>query len=134
MIDILRESPLLLNSMVAHFYEETNALWREGRHKELSDVSIVSVAGGIRDTLVRTDLSSLEGIVPAANALSVVSTSVPGVWVSTDHQCIVWCNQVVKVMSKCLFDLVDTQSKQATLTLEKRLSVLRKHFYRYVIV
>lgn len=32
---------------------------------------------------------------------------VPGVWVSADHQCIVWCNQLVSLLGRMLLSWVD---------------------------
>lgn len=48
-------------------------------------VAIVSIGGGIRDTLVRSDLSFLGSY---SNTFSILSTSMKNVWVSADHQVI----------------------------------------------
>ena len=48
-------------------------------------MTIVSVGGGIRDTLVRSDLSILPHV-SSTNGFTVTSTSVPNVWLSIDHQ------------------------------------------------
>ena len=52
----------------------------------MSDVAIVSIAGGIRDTLVRSDLAYLDDIVPPYHGFSVMTTSIPNNWISVDHQ------------------------------------------------
>lgn len=44
---------------------------------------------------VRTKLSSLEGIVPASHGFMIGSTGMKNVWLSMDHQSILWCNQLV---------------------------------------
>jgi glycosylphosphatidylinositol deacylase len=54
----------------------------------LKDVAMISVGGGFRDTLVRSDLVSLDSIVPASNGFTTMSTSAPNIWVSADHQVI----------------------------------------------
>ena len=40
------------------------------------------------------------------------ATAVPGVWVSPDHRCIVWCKQLVLTLSRALFDSIDLQTRQ----------------------
>lgn len=36
----------------------------------------------------------------------------PAVWVSADHQCILWCKQLVLSLARALFDSVDLRTKQ----------------------
>ena len=61
----------------------------------------------------------------------------PGAWVSTDHLCILWCNQFVKVIVRILFDLVeyknlDSGEYHAKVSTNKELidSVLDYHLYK----
>ncbi|XP_070379088.1 GPI inositol-deacylase-like [Dermacentor albipictus] len=74
---------------------------------------MVSVAGGRRDTLVRTELTRLE---PHAHHISTTSTAVPGVWASADHLTIVWCQQLVVTSARVLFDLITRENRQVRLT------------------
>jgi len=46
---------------------------------------VVSIAGSFKDTLVRSDLASLETIVPKSHSLSLLTTSVPDVRLQSDH-------------------------------------------------
>jgi glycosylphosphatidylinositol deacylase len=105
-------------------------------------VAIISVAGGVRDTLVRSDLASLDDIVPQSHGFTVVSTSVPNTWITIDHQvvefvimlinkCIMWCNQIVKALSFALYDLIDPKTSQATLPLPQRIKAFSKHLKRF---
>ena len=43
-----------------------------------------------------------------------------------------WCNQIVKVIAKCLYELIDPITSQSTLSTSQRINILRKHFERYV--
>ena len=52
----------------------------------LSNVSILSIAGGFRDKMVRSDLTSVEHVVPPTNGFTAMTTSMPGVWLPIDHQ------------------------------------------------
>jgi len=55
----------------------------------MADVTVLSIAGSFRDTLVRSDLASLETLVPISHGLSLLTTSVPGVRLEADHQVMV---------------------------------------------
>jgi hypothetical protein len=52
----------------------------------MADVTVLSIAGSFRDSLVRSDLASLETLVPISHGLSLLTTSVPGVRLEADHQ------------------------------------------------
>lgn len=49
------------------------------------------------DTLIqiRSKLASLDGIVPVTHGFMISSSSMKNVWLSMDHQSILWCNQLV---------------------------------------
>lgn len=101
-----RSPPVPLQVSGSLFYSNLNRKWREDFAKTgpLRDVIVVSISGGSRDTQVRTPLTRLDGIVPPRNGFSVSASAVPDVWLETDHQVIVWCNQlVVKVNLLYLF-------------------------------
>ena len=55
------------------------------------------------------------------------SNAVAGVWVSTDHRCIVWCKQLVMTINRALFDMIGPVSKQITASPTLRSNVL-KHY------
>ena len=70
------------------FYRSVNHLWDTPSLRP-ADVTLVSIGGGDRDIQVRSGLTRT----PHAD-VNVVSSAVPGAWVSADHRCIVWCKQV----------------------------------------
>lgn len=78
----------------------------------------ISVAGGYNDFLVPSYLSNLKN----DSHLYIVTNSVPRVWLSTDHLCILWCKQLVLAINRALFDSVDLRTKQ--------LAVDNKRLYR----
>ena len=62
---------------------------------ELSKVSLVSIGGGTRDTLVRSNLAAVSDLVGRQQGFGVAAEAVPAMaGRSTDHLCILWCNQV----------------------------------------
>ncbi|PRP74622.1 hypothetical protein PROFUN_03544 [Planoprotostelium fungivorum] len=130
-----QNNPVVLASRSTFsFYDSINRHWSKYLSPEhikggpLSQVTIVSIGGGFRDILVRSSLSDLETIgVPTSHGLTTLSTSIPDVWRQTDHTCMVWCNQVVKKIVWTLLDVVDKNTRQATLPREDRMTVFRNH-------
>lgn len=49
---------------------------------------------------VRSKLASLDGIVPFTNGFTIGSSGMNNVWLSMEHQSILWCNQLVVQVSK----------------------------------
>lgn len=70
-------------------------------------ISVVSIGGGPRDHLV-TSTQILD-----VNAdVNILTTSIPDVWISTDHLSILWCKQLIISIARTLFDLIDVKSKK----------------------
>lgn len=123
-------APLLFNRGVQSFYTRVNDMWRMhcDDNYELQQAAVVSIAGGLRDSQVHASLSNLDGIIPCKNHLSVVSTSIPDVWVSLDHTSCLWCHQVTTVVSAALAGLLDPTTHQAHVSLQTRMESLRRYF------
>ena len=97
--------------------------------KVLDKVSFVSIAGGTRDKMISSELCTLNSIMPKTNQLSVFTTSIPNVWLSADHQSILWCNQIVEVMTAALFQIVDPSHPSQLKSLPRRMELLQKLLY-----
>ncbi|PSN32852.1 hypothetical protein C0J52_10314 [Blattella germanica] len=102
-------SPVLsLDFYVARYYAAVNGYWKQNRGPgidgNLSHVTFVSIGGGHRD-----------------------STAIPDVWLSTDHLCSVWCKELVLVLVRSLFDIVNLTTKQVSENLQERNSVFQYH-------
>lgn len=52
---------------------------------------------------MRTKLESLDGIVPPTNGFMISSTAMKNVWLSMEHQAILWCNQLVVQVGRMPF-------------------------------
>ena len=63
-----------------------------------------------------------------SDCMILQSTGVPSVWVSTDHLCIVWCKQLVLVLARALFDIVDPVTRQISTDYNFRNQVFHYHF------
>eukprot|EP00009_Paramoeba_aestuarina_P015794 CAMPEP_0201542692 /NCGR_PEP_ID=MMETSP0161_2-20130828/72176_1 /ASSEMBLY_ACC=CAM_ASM_000251 /TAXON_ID=180227 /ORGANISM="Neoparamoeba aestuarina, Strain SoJaBio B1-5/56/2" /LENGTH=367 /DNA_ID=CAMNT_0047950367 /DNA_START=335 /DNA_END=1435 /DNA_ORIENTATION=- len=131
------ESPLPFYPSMAHIYKSIDEKWSDyaatGPGGFLSDILVVSVAGGYRDHLVSSEKTELkktkrgvaegrgdrrEGHVgECSQVISEVSTSVPGVWLQVDHDAMVWCNQLVSKIASLMYLLMEEPIHQDTLPL-----------------
>ncbi|XP_075515196.1 uncharacterized protein LOC142549872 isoform X4 [Primulina tabacum] len=114
--------PVALQPSLGHYYSHVNHEWRKGYEVQtsqsgrdiadplLSHVVVVSISGGYNDYQVRSKLESLDGIVPPSHGFMISSTSMKNVWLSMEHQVILWCNQLVVQVSHTLLSLVDTRT------------------------
>jgi len=113
---------LLLDKQTQDFYRRVNSYWDEERASSLKHVTLASIGGGNRDLQVRGGLTK-----DPHTELNLQTTAVAGVWVSTDHRCIVWCKQLVMAVNRALFDMLGPVSHQITPSSALRGEVLRHH-------
>lgn len=124
-----RVTPVAFRRDTKNFYTAVNDFWQSHckANQEINDTAIISISGGWRDNQVQGSYANLHDICPGKQ-VSVVSTSVPDVWLSTDHQSCMWCKQLMQVMSGALASLIDPQTRQVSENLARRLSILRTYF------
>ncbi|KAG9307753.1 hypothetical protein G9A89_023318 [Geosiphon pyriformis] len=124
--------PAPFDWQISKIYTDINVFWRDGYSTDvvspnsLSDVTLISIAGGTLDTIVCSDSANINSLVPASHGFTVFTTSIPHVWTSMDHQCILWCNQLVKVIARTLLDIVDIRRASQTKPTSERMVVFRK--------
>ncbi|KAJ0778195.1 putative GPI inositol-deacylase PGAP1, alpha/Beta hydrolase [Helianthus annuus] len=125
--------PLALQPSLGHYYEYINQKWRKGYEvqtsravPQLSRVIVISISGGGNDYQIRTKLESVDGIVPSTNGFMISSMGVKNVWLSMEHQVILWCNQLVVQVSHTLLSLVDPETGHPISGTRKRLTVFTK--------
>ncbi|TYJ15335.1 hypothetical protein E1A91_A10G177300v1 [Gossypium mustelinum] len=130
--------PLALQPSLGDYYKSINQEWRKGYEVQttrtgryvsgpkLSNVVVVSVSGGFNDYQVRSKLESLDGIVPPTHGFMISSTSMKNVWLSMEHQTILWCNQLVVQVSHTLLSLVDSRTGQPFPDTQTRLAIFTK--------
>ncbi|KAG7024469.1 bst-1, partial [Cucurbita argyrosperma subsp. argyrosperma] len=133
-----RSPPLALQPSLGRYFTRVNQEWRKGYEVQktrsgyfasdppLSHVVVVSISGGYNDYQVRSKLESLDGIVPPTHGFMISSTGVKNVWLSMEHQVILWCNQLVVQVSHTLLSLVDSDRGQPFLDTRKRLTILTR--------
>ncbi|BAA95706.2 unnamed protein product [Arabidopsis thaliana] len=130
--------PLALQPSLGHYFAQVNREWKKGYEVQtspggnyvsdplLSGVVVVSISGGYNDYQVRSKLESLDGIVPSSHGFMISSTSMTNVWLSMEHQAILWCNQLVVQVSHTLLSMVDSKTNQPFSDTDKRLWVLTR--------
>ncbi|XP_059670022.1 uncharacterized protein LOC132315691 [Cornus florida] len=130
--------PVALQPSLGHYYSHVNQEWRKGYEVQpsrtghyvsdplLSPVVVISISGGTNDYQVRSKLESLDGIVPPTHGFMISSTSMKNVWLSMEHQVILWCNQLVVQVSHTLLNLVDSETGQPFSDPRKRLAIFTK--------
>ncbi|KAF7072002.1 hypothetical protein CFC21_077202 [Triticum aestivum] len=126
--------PVALQPSLGHFFSHVNEEWRNGYKKgvshtsspKLSNVVVVSISGGIHDYQIRSRLAALDGIVPSTHGFMVGSSSVKNVWLSMEHQSILWCNQLAVQVAHTLLSMIDPVDRQPFLSSQKRVFVFAK--------
>lgn len=129
-----RSPPLEVQPSFGRFFSKVNDAWIQGfksvqtsgghwSKPPLSDVVVVSIAGGARDYQVRSRMASLDGIVPPTNGLTIGAAGMVNVFLSTDHQSILWCNQLVMQVSHTLLQLIDEKTGQQMTSPHARMAV-----------
>ena len=86
----------------------TGNISHAARQLALSQPAVSNALTRLRD---EHGAEALSGLLGRSSALALCS-AIPGVWVSPDHRCIVWCKQLVLALSRALFDSIDPQTRQ----------------------
>ncbi len=84
------EPPVPLNYGIKNLYSNLNKFWKNSTSIISQNISLVSIAGGTRDSLLESRLTHLNNLMSSDFAFHVYSTSMPGCWASADHEGMVW--------------------------------------------
>ncbi|PVU91224.1 hypothetical protein BB561_004512 [Smittium simulii] len=118
-----------LDSKVSNIYKNVNLFWSKFDSNPIfNDLIVVSIAGGNMDKLVNSDLSFIGDIVPSYAGLSTLTSSMRNVWLSADHQSILWCCQFVRSLARALADIVDVRRSSQTKPADERLRMFKNRF------
>ncbi|GMH43381.1 hypothetical protein BSKO_11303 [Bryopsis sp. KO-2023] len=92
--------PVMTQPAMSRFYAD---LSQGGCEK---DVPLISIYGGSRDVQVPFVLTRFKGLItdPDCPNFEVAMSDIPTVWVEADHQCIVWCNQLIIRLASLIVD------------------------------
>ncbi|CAM2698748.1 unnamed protein product [Rotaria socialis] len=112
------------DSYIMNFYSRVNQYWKDEWNNSLKHLTLLSLAGGDRDHLVRSDLTSLNGLTDESRSIDVLTSAVPYVWASTDHRCIVWCRQLVLATTRALLEIIQEKKRDSQTTMQ----ILKQYF------
>lgn len=126
--------PVSFDAEIVRTYKKINDYWRQAysqkwaNNNPLWHVTLISIAGGGLDTVVPSDYSSLESLVPDTHGFTVFTSSVPDVWTGMDHQAILWCDQFRKVVVRSLYDVIDVNRPAQTKPRAERMRAFKKRY------
>jgi glycosylphosphatidylinositol deacylase len=129
-----KKSVINFDKEIDEFYSKVNSIWfgrnqTTSSNSNLNRVLLISLYGGFRDILVRSDLANLNDMQSPAKLLSIQTSSLSHVWRSIDHRCMSWCRELVLATNRALFDLVDRENTmQLKSDLGQRLYVFKSYF------
>ncbi|KAJ5576051.1 hypothetical protein N7535_002977 [Penicillium sp. DV-2018c] len=126
--------PVSFDSDIVHTYKQINDYWRDAyaqtwaNNNPLWHVTLISIAGGARDTVVPSDYASISSLVPETHGFTVFTSTIPDVWIGMDHLSITWCDQFRKAIIKSLFEIVDARRPTQTKPRAERMRVLKRWY------
>ena len=127
-------APVSFDADIVNTYRNVNDFWRRSYFEQdqdqnpLSQLTLVSIAGGGLDTVVPSDYASLTSLMPETHGFTVFTSTIPHVWTGMDHLAIMWCDQFRKAVVRALYDVVDVNQPTQTLSRSERIRKFRKHF------
>ncbi|CEP63496.1 Bst1p LALA0_S08e03796g [Lachancea lanzarotensis] len=123
-------APVTFDGDMMKIYERIDQFWR-AQYKESSsfysqNVSLISITGGVLDTVLPADFTAIEGIIPYGNGFTTYTTTIPKLWTPIDHLAIVWCDQLRNILAHILLESTDVRSPSMTRPLSERMHLYRK--------
>ncbi|ELR23402.1 PGAP1 family protein [Acanthamoeba castellanii str. Neff] len=116
-----RLTSLQFDRTLFHFYWELQS-FLDTQQEAANSVPMLSISGGWRDTMIAGEASVLATVVPESSGLFVLTSSIPGLWASVDHDGLYSCEQLLTIVARCAFDIM-TSSEEAAIE-----PLFRKHF------
>ena len=126
--------PVSFDGDIVRTYNGVNEYWRRAYSQKratdnpLSQVTLISIAGGGLDTIVSSDYASLASIVPDTHGFTVFTSSIPNVWTGADHLAITWCDQARKSVIHALYDVIDVTKSTQTVSRAGRMHAFKRWF------
>ena len=100
-----RRSPIAASASLEDMYRHLHGFWRNLNVTNSTPV-VASIWAGSGDWQVPADSASLHGVLsPAAVGVSMAADEVAAVGTSTDHESLLWCNQLVRAVARALLAL-----------------------------
>lgn len=123
-----RKPVIAIDADIVSLYKKIKHSWRFRKKAELRNMPIISIGGGQRDVLVRSDLTPNDFEHSSNLDIHALTTSIPGVWLSVDHLAIVWCKQLVLTICRSLFDMGSLLNNEIAIKTDVLENILKFHF------
>lgn len=132
-------APVTFDGDLMKVYHSVDTFWRDGffnshynkdnnrAAQRLDQVTLISITGGLMDTVLPADYTAINSLVPETHGFSVFTTGIPGVWTPIDHLAIVWCDQLRKSLAAAMLEILDPKSQWKTAPLKEKLEIFKKH-------
>jgi len=127
-------APVSFDAEVVYTYQRINDYWRAAYSQKWANdnplwhVTLISIAGGGLDTIVPSDYSAVESLVPQTHGFTVFTSTIPHVWTGMDHLAITWCDQLRKSVVRALYDVTDAGRPSQTRPRSDRMRAFKKRF------
>ncbi|XP_053209842.1 GPI inositol-deacylase-like isoform X2 [Panonychus citri] len=123
-----QQPALFIDTHMLNYYHNVISYWKDHRNtSQLQHLTIISIGGGFDDKLVKSELTRLPDLLPASGDINLLTTAISDVWVSTDHQCIVWCRQLIVKLAKLIFELADSKAHRIITDSKRRSQIISYH-------
>ena len=99
---------------------------KKSAHK-LRKVVLISLSGGLKDNMVDPSSMSIAHVSTPDKSLGILTQEIPSVNMHIDHNCMVWCKQLVLTINEALYEAVDKKTGFVYKKVVDRMSVFRKH-------
>ena len=99
---------------------------KKSAHK-LRKVVLISLSGGLKDNMVDPSSMSIAHMSTPDKSLGILTQEIPSVSMHIDHNCMVWCKQLVLTINEALYEAVDKKTGFVYKKVVDRMSVFRKH-------
>jgi glycosylphosphatidylinositol deacylase len=120
--------PATFDRGVEEIYSRTNEFWRESYANSsgpLQDLLVISIAGGMADTMISSDYADISNLVPESHGFGVMTSSVPDLFSPVDHLAMMWCDQLRQHIVRGLIQSTDSQQVSRARPLEERLATMQ---------
>ncbi|KAL9631016.1 MAG: hypothetical protein Q9164_006119 [Protoblastenia rupestris] len=127
-------APVSVDSDLVSAYEKVNKYWRQAylqrwaNDNPLWHVTLVSIAGGGLDTVVPSDYASLESLMPNTHGFTVFTSGIPNVWSGCDHIQTTWCVQLMKAITRSIFETLDVHRPSQTKPRAERMRIFKRWY------
>lgn len=118
------EPVVSLTYSLQQFYQKLNLFWSNSTMLAEKNMTLVSIASGTRDTVLDSRLTHVDHLISSNHSFTVYTTGIPGCWSSSDHEGMIWCEQLLRSLSTAIY----RTSFPRPLEVSSRMSVLRNIF------